>query len=175
MTQLTGTKQRLSAWRRMLGTLNCVCMAFKISDHRHTQDQHMASAKTTFLFPLNLSQNESIPKTKHPEPRTAGWCNPPALWGLHRSGLGRTKQLLHKNMALHQRAKAVILHLKGKVRMFRLGQQKTNWCKGQRSHLCQMGKNTSEQRGWSQSQKVLGSMPSSNRVELACLCHVGFL
>lgn len=30
----------------------------------------MVSTKITFLFTLNLSQNESTTKTKHPEPRT---------------------------------------------------------------------------------------------------------
>lgn len=175
MTQLTGTKHRLSAWRHIRGTPNCVCMAFNTSDHRRTQAQHMASTKTTFLFTLNLSQNESTPKTKHPEPRTAGWCNPPVLWGLHRFVLGKTKQLLHKHMALHQRAKAVILNLKDKVRTFRFGQQKTNWRKGQGSHLCQMGKTTSEQRGWPHSRKVVGSIPSYNHAALACSSPVGFL
>lgn len=64
----------------------------------------MASTKTTFLFTLNLSQNESSPKTKYPDPRTAGWSNPPVIWGLHRSVLGekKNKQLLHKRLTLHQ-------------------------------------------------------------------------
>lgn len=48
----------------------CVCVVYNITD---TQDQHMALTKTTFLFTLNLSRNESTPKTKHPDPRTAMW------------------------------------------------------------------------------------------------------
>lgn len=42
------------------------------------------------------------PKTKHLEPRAAGWCNPPVLWGSHRFVLGKTKQLLHKRLTSHQ-------------------------------------------------------------------------
>lgn len=78
--------------------------------------------------------------------------------------------MLHKRRALHQRAKAVHLHLKGKnVPIL------TDWAKGQRSHLCQMGKTTSEQRGLPHSRKVVGSISSYNRVELMRSSRVGFL
>lgn len=105
-------------------------MVFNISDHWHTQDQHMASTKTTFLFTLNLSQNESTAKTKHPEPRTAGWCNLLVLWSAQ-IWTGKNQTTATQTHSFHQRAKAVRLHLKGKVILFRfspLGRQSLGLC-----------------------------------------------